>query len=59
VSTSIDLSRSFRKLLSKDSTSDLQLVALALNPKKDFAPVPIFTKEQNLRLALDFNFLAL
>jgi hypothetical protein len=58
-SSSMDLSRSLRKLLSKGSTTDIQLVALALNPKKNYSGAPIFTREQNLRLFLDFTFLAL
>lgn len=54
--TAIDITRWLKSLLAKETVTDLQLIALALNPKDDYKPVNLFASDSTANMKIEFEF---
>lgn len=55
ITANFNISRWLRTYLDEDNPTELSLVAIALNPKKDFTGVPLFPSSSQAELKLEFN----
>jgi hypothetical protein len=54
--TAVDITRWLKKLVQREPVTDLQLVAIAVNPKDGYKPVALFDSKSTASLKIEFEF---